>query len=183
MLLQMYKHLQSLLVLFILSLSFGKLNAQTCDENIRKALEQTRITTFAQVTQGATGKFVIRYPLAGTKYTLRDQGGNAYTYTYTGTPVQIAITIPVGAVTTARSFSFTAENGSCSYSSGFDYTITPQTTAGLSVRVENEWCERGGGIFFQLIVLVLMKVIIHFIIKRVQKLITIIRNSFRLQQV
>lgn len=151
MLLQMYKHLQSLLVLFILLFSFGKLNAQTCDENIRKALEQTRITTFAQVTQGATGKFVIRYPLAGTKYTLRDQGGNAYTYTYTGTPVQIAITIPVGAVTTARSFSFTAENGSCSYSSGFDYTITPQTTAGLSVRVENEWCERGGGIFFQLI--------------------------------
>ena len=151
MLLQMYKHLQSLLVLFILSFSFGKLNAQTCDENIRKALEQTRITTFAQVTQGAIGKFVIRYPLAGTKYTLRDQAGNTYDYTYTGTPVQIAITIPVGAVTTARSFSFTAENGSCSYSSGFDYTITPQTTTGLSVRVENEWCERGGGIFFQLI--------------------------------
>ncbi|WP_454988376.1 immunoglobulin domain-containing protein, partial [Capnocytophaga leadbetteri] len=147
----MYKHLQSLLVLFILSFSFGKLNAQTCDENIRKALEQTRITTFAQVTQGATGKFVIRYPLAGTKYTLRDQAGNTYDYTYTGNPVQIAITIPVGAVTTARSFSFTAENGSCSYSSGFDYTITPQTTTGLSVRVENEWCERGGGIFFQLI--------------------------------
>ncbi|WP_315062519.1 hypothetical protein, partial [Capnocytophaga leadbetteri] len=147
----MYKHLQSLLVLFILLFSFGKLNAQTCDENIRKALEQTRITTFAQVTQGATGKFVIRYPLAGTKYTLRDQAGNTYDYTYTGNPVQIAITIPVGAVTTARSFSFTAENGSCSYSSGFDYTITPQTTTGLSVRVENEWCERGGGIFFQLI--------------------------------
>ncbi|WP_157909084.1 Ig-like domain-containing protein [Capnocytophaga leadbetteri] len=147
----MYKHLQSLLVLFILSLSFGKLNAQTCDENIRKALEQTRITTFAQVTQGATGEFVIRYPLAGTKYTLRDQGGNAYTYTYTGTPVQIAITIPVGAVTTARSFSFTAENGSCSYSSGFDYTITPQTTTGLSVRVENEWCNDAGGIYFKMI--------------------------------
>ncbi|WP_462352842.1 Ig-like domain-containing protein, partial [Capnocytophaga leadbetteri] len=89
--------------------------------------------------------------MAGTKYTLRDQGGNAYTYTYTGTPVQIAITIPVGAVTTARSFSFTAENGSCSYSSGFDYTITPQTTTGLSVRVENEWCNDAGGIYFKMI--------------------------------
>ena len=151
MLSRMYKQLQTLLVLFTLLFSFAELSAQTCDENISKALEQTRITTFAQVTQGATGKFVIRYPLAGTKYTLRDQAGNTYDYTYTGNPVQIAITIPVGAVTTARSFSFTAENGSCSYSSGFDYTITPQTTTGLSVRVENEWCERGGGIFFQLI--------------------------------
>ena len=46
MLSQMYKHLQLLLVLFVLSFSFGKLNAQACDENIRKALEQTRITTF-----------------------------------------------------------------------------------------------------------------------------------------
>ena len=68
MLSQMYKHLQLLLVLFVLSFSFGKLNAQACDENIRKALEQTRITTFSQVTQGAIGEFVIRYPLAGTKY-------------------------------------------------------------------------------------------------------------------
>ncbi|MBB1546832.1 MAG: hypothetical protein HG455_005170, partial [Capnocytophaga sp.] len=147
----MYKQLQTLLVLFTLLFSFGKLSAQACDENIRKALEQTRVTTFSKVTQGATGEFVIRYPLAGTKYTLRDQAGNVYTYTYTGSPVQISISIPVGAVTTARSFSFTAENGSCSYSSGFDYTITPQTTTGLSVRVEDEWCNDGGGIYFQMI--------------------------------
>ena len=147
----MYKQLQTLLVLFTLLFSFGKLSAQACDENIRKALEQTRITTFTQVTKGTTGEFVIRYPLAGTKYTLRDQAGNTYDYTYTGTPVQIAITISVGTVNVTRSFSFTAENGACSYSSGFDYTITPQTTTGLSVRVENEWCERGGGIFFKLI--------------------------------
>ena len=152
MLSQMYRHLQSLLVLLCtLSLSFGKINAQACDENIRKALEQTRITTFSNVTQGEIGEFVIRYPLAGTKYTFRDQAGNAYDYTYTGTPVQISVAIAVGVVNSERKFSFTAEKGSCSYTSGFDYTITPQTAAALSVRVEQEWCERGGGIFFKLI--------------------------------
>ena len=58
MLSQMYRHLQSLLVLLCtLSLSFGKINAQACDENIRKALEQTRITTFSNVTQGEIGEF------------------------------------------------------------------------------------------------------------------------------
>jgi len=83
MLSQMYRHLQSLLVLLCtLSLSFGKINAQACDENIRKALEQTRITTFSNVTQGEIAVFVMRYPLAGTKYTFRDQAGNAYDYTY-----------------------------------------------------------------------------------------------------
>ena len=152
MLSQMYRHLQSLLVLLCtLSLSFGKINAQACDENIRKALEQTRITTFSNVTQGEIGEFVIRYPLAGTKYTFRDQAGNAYDYTYTGTPVQISVAIAVGVVNSERKFSFTAQKGSCSYTSGFDYTITPQTAAALSVRVEQEWCERGGGIFFKLI--------------------------------
>ncbi|WP_315052365.1 hypothetical protein, partial [Capnocytophaga leadbetteri] len=147
----MYKQLQTLLVLFTLLFSFGKLSAQACDENIRKALEQTRVTTFSKVTQGATGEFVIRYPLAGTKYTLRDQAGNVYTYTYTGSPVQISISIPVGAITTARNFSFTAENGGCSYSTGYKYSITPETTTGISVRVEDEWCNDGGGIYFQII--------------------------------
>ena len=80
MLSRMYKQLQTLLVLFTLLFSFGKLSAQACDENIRKTLEQTRVTTFSKVTQGAMGEFVIRYPLAGTKYTLRDQVGNVYTY-------------------------------------------------------------------------------------------------------
>ena len=151
MLSQTYRQLQSLLVLFTLLFSFGKLSAQTCDENIRKALEQTRVTTFSKVTQGATGEFVIRYPLAGTKYTLRDQAGNVYTYTYTGSPVEITISIPVGAVTTARNFSFTAENGGCSYSTDYKYNITPQTTTAISVRVEDEWCNDGGGIYFQMI--------------------------------
>ena len=151
MLSQTYRQLQSLLVLFTLLFSFGKLSAQACDENIRKALEQTRVTTFSKVTQGATGEFVIRYPLAGTKYTLRDQAGNVYTYTYTGSPVEITISIPVGAVTTARNFSFTAENGGCSYSTGYKYNITPETTTAISVRVEDEWCNDGGGIYFQMI--------------------------------
>ena len=151
MLSQTYRQLQSLLVLFTLLFSFGKLSAQACDENIRKALEQTRVTTFSKVTQGATGEFVIRYPLAGTKYTLRDQAGNVYTYTYTGSPVEITISIPVGAVTTARNFSFTAENGGCSYSTDYKYNITPQTTTDISVRVEDEWCNDGGGIYFQMI--------------------------------
>ena len=151
MLSRMYKQLQTLLVLFTLLFSFAELSAQTCDENISKALEQTRITTFSYVTKGDTAEFVIRYPLAGTKYTLRDQAGNVYNYTYTGNPVKIAVSIPVGVVNTTRKFSFTAEKGSCSYSSDFIYTITPQTTPDLSVRVENEWCERAGGIFFKLI--------------------------------
>ena len=151
MLSQTYRQLQSLLVLFTLLFSFGKLSAQACDENIRKALEQTRVTTFSKVTQGATGEFVIRYPLAGTKYTLRDQAGNVYTYTYTGSPVEITIRIPVGAVTTVRNFSFTAENGGCSYSTDYKYSITPQTTTDISVRVEDEWCNDGGGIYFQMI--------------------------------
>ena len=151
MLSQTYRQLQSLLVLFTLLFSFGKLSAQACDENIRKALEQTRVTTFSKVTQGATGEFVIRYPLAGTKYTLRDQAGNVYTYTYTGSPVEITISIPVGAVTTVRNFSFTAENGGCSYSTDYKYNITPQTTTAISVRVEDEWCNDGGGIYFQMI--------------------------------
>ena len=151
MLSQTYRQLQSLLVLFTLLFSFGKLSAQACDENIRKALEQTRVTTFSKVTQGATGEFIIRYPLAGTKYTLKDQAGNVYTYTYTGSPVEITIRIPVGAVTTARNFSFTAENGGCSYSTDYKYSITPQTTTDISVRVEDEWCNDGGGIYFQMI--------------------------------
>lgn len=183
MLSQMYKHLQSVFVLLMLSFSFGKLNAQACDENIRKALEQTRITTFSNITQGATGEFVIRYPLAGTKYTFRDQAGNAYDYTYTGTPVQISVAIAVGVVNSERKFSFTAENGSCSYSSGFDYTIAPQTATALSVRVEQEWCERGGSIFFKLIGNSANENDYTFHYKKAPKLITILPNNFHLHLV
>ena len=61
MLSQTYRQLQSLLVLFTLLFSFGKLSARTCDENICKALEQTRITTFSKVTQAAPGNETLNF--------------------------------------------------------------------------------------------------------------------------
>ena len=137
--------------ILVLFFSIGKLQAQSCDPNILKALEQTRITTFEQVTQGEVGEFVVRYPLAGTTYTLTDQSGAVYSKTYTGTPPEITLHISVGNVTTPRSFSLKAQNGACSYSTGFNYTITPQTTPAISVRVEHEWCNDAGGIYFQMI--------------------------------
>ena len=139
------------LLILVLFFSSGRLLAQSCDSNIQKALEQTRITTFEKITQGTVGEFVVRYPLAGTTYTLTDQAGATYTRTYTGTPVAITLRIPIGAVNTTRRFSLKAQNGVCSYETGFDYTITPQTTLALSTRVEQEWCSQGGGIFFKLI--------------------------------
>ena len=137
--------------ILVLFFSIGKLQAQSCDPNILKALEQTRITTFEQVTQGEVGEFVVRYPLAGTTYTLTDQSGAVYSKTYTGTPPEITLHISVGNVTTPRSFSLKAQNGACSYSTGFNYTITPQTTPAISVRVEHEWCNDAGGIYFEMI--------------------------------
>ena len=137
--------------ILVLFFSIGKLQAQSCDPNILKALEQTRITTFEQVTQNEVGEFVVRYPLAGTTYTLTDQSGAVYSKTYTGTPPEITLHISVGNVTTSRSFSLKAQNGTCSYSTGFNYTITPQTTPAISVRVEHEWCNDAGGIYFQMI--------------------------------
>ena len=137
--------------ILVLFFSIGKLQAQSCDPNILKALEQTRITTFEQVTQGEVGEFVVRYPLAGTTYTLTDQSGAVYSKTYTGTPPEITLHISVGNVTTPRSFSLKAQNGACSYSTAFNYTITPQTTPAISVRVEHEWCNDAAGIYFQMI--------------------------------
>lgn len=54
------------LLIGICSLSFVNLNAQTCDENVLKALEQTRATTFENVNVGGEGYFYIRYPFPGT---------------------------------------------------------------------------------------------------------------------
>ena len=61
MLSQTYRQLQSLLVLFTLLFSFAKLSARTCDENICKALEQTRVTTFSKVTQAAPGNETLNF--------------------------------------------------------------------------------------------------------------------------
>ena len=61
MLSQTYRQLQSLLVLFTLLFSFGKLSARTCDENICKALEETRVTTFPKVIQAAPGNETLNF--------------------------------------------------------------------------------------------------------------------------
>ena len=61
MLSQTYRQLQSLLVLFTLLFSFAKLSARTCDENICKALEQARVTTFSKVTQAAPGNETLNF--------------------------------------------------------------------------------------------------------------------------
>ena len=67
--------------ILVLFFSIGKLQAQSCYPYILKALEQTRITTFEQVTQGEVGEFVVRYPLADTNYTLSDQSWAVYSNT------------------------------------------------------------------------------------------------------
>ena len=66
------------LLIGICSLSFVNLNAQTCDENVLKALEQTRATTFENVNIGGEGYFYIRYPFPGTTYTFTDDKGGTY---------------------------------------------------------------------------------------------------------
>ena len=144
------------LLVFIGLLLSGKSFAQTCDPYIQKALEQTHITTFSKVSYGATAEFVIRYPLNDTKYTLTDQDGNTYVYRYSySQPAdeKVTIEIPVGVTTKERRFALKAENGLCTYTTSFDYTIKPisSVTHELAVRVEDEWCSNGGGIFFSVV--------------------------------
>ena len=144
------------LLVFIGLLLSGKSFAQSCDPYIQKALEQTHITTFSKVSYGATAEFVIRYPLNDTKYTLTDQDGNTYVYRYSySQPAdeKVTIEIPVGVTTKERRFALKAENGLCTYTTSFDYTIKPisSVTHELAVRVEDEWCSNGGGIFFSVV--------------------------------
>ena len=144
------------LLVFIGLLLSGKSFAQTCDPYIQKALEQTHITTFSKVSYGATAEFVIRYPLNDTKYTLTDQDGNTYVYRYSySQPAdeKVTIEIPVGVTTKERRFALKAENGLCTYTTSFDYTIKPisSVTHELAVRVEDEWCANAAGIFFSVV--------------------------------
>ena len=103
MLSRMYKQLQTLLVLFTLLFSFGKLSARTCDENISKALGQTRIITFSKVTQAVSGDETLNFqatnnslnciPTGQLRFQIQNaQAGNTYVVeliempaTYTGT--------------------------------------------------------------------------------------------------
>ena len=144
------------LLVFIGLLLSGKSFAQSCDPYIQKALEQTHITTFSKVSYGATAEFVIRYPLNDTKYILTDQDGNTYVYRYSySQPAdeKVTIEIPVGVTTKERRFALKAENGLCTYTTSFDYTIKPisSVTHELAVRVEDEWCANAAGIFFSVV--------------------------------
>jgi len=142
------------LLIGICSLSFVNLNAQTCDENVLKALEQTRATTFENVNVGSEGYFYIRYPFPGTTYTFTDDKGGTYSLRYVvpkGGTEQVFLTIPVGKVHQKRTFSLKATNEGCTYQSGYLYTITPQITPALSLRIEPEWCNDSGAIYYQLI--------------------------------
>ena len=144
------------LLVFIGLLLSGKSFAQTCDPYIQKALEQTHITTFSKVSYGATAEFVIRYPLNDTKYILTDQDGNTYVYRYSySQPAdeKVTIEIPVGVTTKERRFALKAENGLCTYTTSFDYTIKPISSVPheLAVRVEDEWCANAAGIFFSVV--------------------------------
>ena len=152
---KMQKRFFNLLVFIGLLLS-GKSFAQSCDPYIQKALEQTHITTFSKVSYGATAEFVIRYPLNDTKYTLTDQDGNTYIYRYSySQPAdeKVTIEIPVGVTTKERRFALKAENGLCTYTTSFDYTIKPisSVTHELAVRVEDEWCDNAAGLFFSVV--------------------------------
>ena len=144
------------LLVFIGLLLSGKSFAQSCDPYIQKALEQTHITTFSKVSYGATAEFVIRYPLNDTKYILTDQDGNTYVYRYSySQPAdeKVTIEIPVGVTTKERRFALKAENGLCTYTTSFDYTIKPISSVPheLAVRVEDEWCANAAGIFFSVV--------------------------------
>ena len=143
------------LLVFIGLLLSGKSFAQTCDPYIQKALEQTHITTLPKVNYGAVAEFVIRYPLNDTKYTLTDEDGNTYIYRYSydTSGEKITLEIPVGVTTKERRFALKAENGLCTYTTSFDYTIKPISSVihELAVRVEDEWCANAAGIFFSVV--------------------------------
>ena len=140
--------------LFIALLSVLAMNnsayAQICDINTQKSLEQTHVAYYTEVTQGGDAIFTIRYPLVGTTYTFSDNLGTTYSITYTSGTEEF-IYINAGAVNTERRFSLKAQNGACTYQSGFDYKVTPITTLKLATSVEHEWCGNGGAIRFTLI--------------------------------
>jgi len=134
-------------LLTVLALATNGIYAQTCDVNTQKSLEQTQVSYFDKVTQGDNAVFSIRYPLIGTTYIISDNLGTTYSFTYTsGTDEYISIN--AGPVNTQRHFSLKAQNGTCVYQTGFNYTVTPATSLELVTRVEHERCGNGGAIRF-----------------------------------
>ena len=143
------KRISFLLTLFLGCLAVSSISAQNCDINTQKSLEQTRVSYYTEVTTGADAKFVIRFPLVGTTYTIADNDGNTYSLTHTSAAETIEIN--AGAVHTLRRFSLKAQKGDCVYQTGFGYSVTPVSTVKLATRVEHEWCGGGGAIHFTLI--------------------------------
>ncbi|MFC2355686.1 MAG: gliding motility-associated C-terminal domain-containing protein, partial [Capnocytophaga ochracea] len=154
-----YKHLTIKLSLFILLFLFVKGQAQSCDENLLKGLERTRIYYHKEVTKDSNASFFIKNPLKGTTYSFIDKAtGVAYSKLYTGMPEELTIEIPVGKVTTEQSFIFRATNGDCAYQSLDNrdvnkryYVITPNTQLKLSLSVEHEWCAHSGAVHMNMV--------------------------------
>ena len=147
---QLLKNVFKGLLIALLSVLANSAYAQTCDINTQKSLEQTHVAYYTEVTQGDDAIFTIRYPLVGTTYTFSDNLGTTYSITYTSGTEEF-IYINTGAVNAERRFSLKAQNGACTYQSGFDYKVTPVTTLKLATSVEHEWCGNGGAIRFTLI--------------------------------
>ena len=132
--------------------------AQTCDENVLKGLENTRIYYHKEVTKGSNASFFIKNPLKGTTYSFIDKStGVAYSKLYTGVPEELTIEIPVGKVDDNRKFYLKAENGACTFSKpnhfNFEKSILPDkgTTPKLSLSVEEEWCTNAGAIHINIV--------------------------------
>jgi len=132
--------------------------AQTCDENVLKGLENTRIYYHKEVTKGSNASFFIKNPLKGTTYSFIDKAtGVAYSKLYTGVPEELTIEIPVGKVDDNRKFYLKAENGACTFSKpnhfNFEKSILPDkgTTPKLSLSVEEEWCTNAGAIHINIV--------------------------------
>jgi len=146
------------LLIGIYSLSFVNLNAQTCDENVLKGLENTHIYYYKEVTKSSNASFFIKNPLKGTTYSFIDKStGVAYSKLYTGVPEELTIEIPVGKVDDNRKFYLKAENGACTFSKpnhfNFEKSILPDkgTTPKLSLSVEEEWCTNAGAIHINIV--------------------------------
>ena len=137
------------LILMILNPFFSLVKAQTCDPNILKALEQTRVTYFDKVTTGEVGSLSIKYPIDGVTYTFTDQGGTSFSYTHSGG--SNSVDVSVGVVNAERKFALKAQKGDCVYQTSFIYKLTPVTTLGISVRVEHEWCNGAGALYYKIV--------------------------------
>ncbi|EJU25438.1 Ig-like domain-containing protein, partial [Capnocytophaga sp. CM59] len=139
------------LILMILSPFFSLVKAQTCDPLLLKTLSETRVTYFDKVTKGEKATITIKYPLKDTKYTVSDNDGNSKSFLYTsGTEefVNIEMDEPVNSV---RRYSLKIEKDGCSYQTGFNYTVTPETEMKIATRVEHEWCGSSGAIRFKVV--------------------------------